>query len=61
MPKGIWESIMSEEIEELKDLSFAKIGDEGVLLNSQAFDNLPFCEDKTLHFEPKAALAGAAE
>jgi len=57
----IWRE-MSEDLPIFAGLSFANIGETGKLLDSQAFVDLPFCEGKTLHYEPQAqALAGAVK
>lgn len=56
----IWEQIGSEE-GVLESIQFAKIPDTGLLLEAGAFANLPFCEDKTLHYDPKERAAASAE
>ena len=53
----VWEKIASS-ISLFEGLSFKAIPDTGALLDGSAFEELPFVEGKTLHFEPKAAVAG---
>ena len=50
----IWRE-MSDELSVFEGMTFANIGEEGKLLDSQPFDHLPFCEGKTLHYEPGLA------
>lgn len=49
---SIWKRIASE-IGQLAELSFQSLPDQGRILDSSAFEHLPFREGKSLHFEPK--------
>ena len=48
---AVWSEI-SEEIELFGERSFAALPPDGVVLDGTAFKHLPFCEGKTLHYEP---------
>ncbi len=50
-PEQIWH-YMSDEISILKGISFKNIPATGQLLDSTAFNDLPFCEGQSLHYEP---------
>lgn len=49
---SIWKRIAGE-IGQLAELSFQSLPDQGRILDSSAFEHLPFREGKSLHFEPK--------
>ncbi|WOO39481.1 2Fe-2S iron-sulfur cluster-binding protein [Rubellicoccus peritrichatus] len=55
---AIWKEI-SAELPVFEGLSYAKIPDLGVLLDGSAFDALPFCEGKSMYYEPKFELAAS--
>lgn len=54
--KAIWED-MAKNIAEFTDMAFDKIPDSGRLLDASNFQDIEFPETKTLHFEPKNAIA----
>jgi len=49
--EAIWEAIGST-ITQLSGVSFESIPETGRLIDGTAFDNLPFIEEETLHFQP---------
>jgi NADH-quinone oxidoreductase subunit G len=53
---AVWGQL-SSEVAILSGLSFAKVPEAGVVLNSTDFANLPFAEGETLHYKPAAAAA----
>ena len=55
---AIWAEL-SKEIALFNELSFESLSPEGVLLDGTAFQHLPFCEGKTLHYEPAAETVEA--
>jgi NADH-quinone oxidoreductase subunit G len=55
---SIWTQIAGE-ISQLAELSFQSLPDQGKVLDSSAFEHLPFREGKSLHFEPKQEAVAA--
>ena len=55
---AVWE-VLPQEVSLFADCSFRKLASEGHLLDGSAFQHLPFCEGKTLHYEPAAETVEA--
>ena len=53
---SVWKEI-GEELPSFKDLSFANIPAEGIMVDGSAFSKLPFPETKSLKYDPEAAEA----
>lgn len=49
---SIWKQLAGEN-SQFSELSFQSLSDQGQVLDSSAFEHLPFREGKSLHFEPK--------
>ncbi len=49
----VWEALASE-VSVFDGVSFESISPEGVQVDGSAFKDLPFCEGKTLHYDPAA-------
>jgi NADH-quinone oxidoreductase subunit G len=56
---GVW-NLLSAEVANLSGVTFAKIPETGVVLNSTDFANLPFCEGESLKYKPAAKAPAAA-
>ena len=56
---GVWAQI-SMEVASLTGVTFANLPEEGLVINSTDFANLPFCEGETLHFKPAVKAAAPA-
>ena len=54
----VWQR-MAGEIDVLKDHHYSTIPEEGVLIDGSRWEYLPFCEGKTLHYNPESALSAA--
>ncbi|MCC5834098.1 MAG: (2Fe-2S)-binding protein [Opitutales bacterium] len=57
-PAAVWTE-MAAAIDEFKELSFSAIPSTGQLIPADRFADLPFVEGKSLHFEPRTAVADA--
>ncbi len=55
---SIWKEIGAEGTP-LAGIAFQSLSDQGQLLDSSAFDHIPFKEGKSLHFEPKQEAVAA--
>ncbi len=55
-PAEIWKHL-SREIAALRGIEYDRISDTGVVIDGSKFAHLPFCEGKSLHYEPTAATA----
>ncbi|MBH53647.1 MAG: ferredoxin [Opitutaceae bacterium] len=55
---AVWDAL-AEEISLFTSISFSSLSTEGVVLDGSAFEHLPFCEGKSLHYEPKAETVEA--
>jgi len=56
--QAVWAEL-SSEISLFEGQSFAALSPEGVALDGSTFKHLPFCEGKTLHYEPAAETVEA--
>ena len=55
---SIWKQLAGEN-SRFSELSFQSLSDQGQVLDSSAFEHLPFREGKSLHFEPKREAVAA--
>jgi len=55
---SVWKQLRAEGTP-LAGVSFQSLSDQGQLLDGSAFENLPFREGESLHFEPKREMAVA--
>lgn len=55
---AVWAEL-SKEISIFEGQSFKSLSPEGFALDGSAFNHLPFCEGKTLHYEPAAETVEA--
>ena len=57
--KALWKTIAAE-VPALATMSFSSIPNDGLLLDSTPFADLPFVEGETLHYQPAAAAETTA-
>ena len=55
---SIWKQL-ADENSRFSELSFQSLSEQGQVLDSRAFEHLPFREGKSLHFEPKLEAVAA--
>ena len=58
-PVQVWKQ-MAEDIPVFADMRFARIPETGIVLDSSAWDDLPFCETEGWHYEPAHELVTAS-
>jgi NADH-quinone oxidoreductase subunit G len=56
--EAIWAEL-SKEVSMFEGITFGGLSPEGIELDGSAFKHLPFCEGKTLHYEPVAETVEA--
>ncbi len=56
--EAVW-AVLSNELKLFEDIAFDTIPETGLLLDGTAFKRLPFCEGKSLHFEPETETVEA--
>ncbi|MDX2110961.1 MAG: 2Fe-2S iron-sulfur cluster-binding protein [Verrucomicrobiota bacterium] len=57
-PQGVW-PLLAAEVPALAGMAFDTLPDTGKLINASTWEHLPYCEGKTLKYEPKKPAATA--